>query len=95
MATYNSQVCVASKRIEIYELDDEWVIMDLEQEKVAIMNETAFFIWDYLRKNSIVRVEDLCHIIAIKHQERESKQIASDVIDTINLLIYEQFICEI
>ena len=95
MININSCVSITQNEFESNKLDDEWIIVDKNQEKVAIMNETAFLVWSCVKRKRTIFVHELCSNILDKFPEEDKKQIECDVIEIINLMVQEQLLYEL
>lgn len=95
MINRDNYVYISSMDTELYNLEDEWVLIDKTQEKVAIMNETAFVLWECIRSVSKIKIKELYNIIKAKYKDVDRTQLEQDVNDTIDLLLKENFIYEI
>ena len=95
MITIDSYVTITDNEMDMHKLDDEWVVVDKNQEKVAVMNETAFFIWQAIQKETRIEVRELYCRICGKFPEVDRIQIERDVLEVVNLMLIEQLLYEL
>jgi hypothetical protein len=92
MININSNVSVINNEIELHKLDDEWVIVDKNQEKVAIMNETAFFVWSCVKRETQISIQELCCIMSSNYPELDRLEIERDLVEIVNVMVEEQLL---
>ena len=95
MINVNSHVSITNNEIELHKLDDEWVVVDEKQEKVAVMNESAFLIWDCIRKKGKIKIQELCSIMSNQYSEIGKVQIECDIVEIVDLMIRERLLYEL
>jgi len=92
MLNFYSSVSVTNNEIEIHKLDDEWVFVDKKQEKVAIMNETAFFVWKCVEEATQICTQELCCIVSSNYPELDKLEIERDIVEIVNMMLEEQLL---
>ena len=95
MINVNSYVAITNNEVDLHKLDDEWVVVDKNQEKIAVMNESAFFVWEYIRKKGKIKIQELFCGMSNQYSDIDKAQIEYDIVEIVDLMIREQLLYEL
>ena len=95
MISINSCVSSVGNEADVYNLDDEWVVVDKTQEKTVIMNETAFMLWDIVRSTKGITMKDICNKMFDEFPEVDESRLQEDILEALNLMLQESLLYEV